>query len=91
MGGRLQVGDLTINFKGGGLYMSRQADILNILERFKNIEQPERNPEGTEANCLECGSLFYRLNENQIYCDHKCSNRHRQRAFRKRNPCHKGL
>ena len=49
--------------------MSRQADILNILERFKSIPQPERNPEGTQANCLECGSLFYRLNENQIYCD----------------------
>jgi hypothetical protein len=64
--------------------MSRQADILNILERFKSIQQPERNPEGTQDFCLECGKLFYRLNENQIYCDSKCSNRHRQKAFRKR-------
>jgi exosome complex RNA-binding protein Csl4 len=64
--------------------MDRMSEIVKRLPDTK-ITVENNTVGGVLDKCPECKKPFTRHYGQQIYCDDKCSNKHRQRLFRKRH------
>jgi hypothetical protein len=64
--------------------MDRMSELVKRISDTK-ITVETSTVEGIQEKCPECKKTFIRHYGQQVYCDEKCSNRHRQRLFRQRH------
>ena len=64
--------------------MDRMSELVKRLPNTKVIVETCTS-EGVQDICPGCKKTFIRHYGQQVYCDNKCSNRHRQKLFRQRH------